>query len=80
MLGKGLASAAVNYELWRVPSGVYKWSINAFTNPYPVYSDIPQNRDNLVSEVVECGTALDPDRYIAKLWKWKKLWHACWPQ
>jgi hypothetical protein len=43
--GKGLASAvmicellisAVALQLLLVPSGVYKWSINPFTNPNPV--------------------------------------------
>jgi hypothetical protein len=45
--GKVLANAVVICELWRsaivlylvaVPSGMYKWSINPFTNPYPVCS------------------------------------------
>jgi hypothetical protein len=46
--GKGLASAVMICELWRlavmlqllaVPSRVHKWSINPFTHPYPVDSD-----------------------------------------
>jgi hypothetical protein len=31
-----------------VPSGVYKWSINPFTNPYPVYSHTTLTRDSIV--------------------------------
>jgi hypothetical protein len=43
--GKDLAGAVVICEVWRltvallllvIPSRVYKWSINAFTNPNPV--------------------------------------------
>jgi hypothetical protein len=46
-LEKGLAGAVVICEFWRlaialyilvVPSGVYKWLTNPFTNPYHVYS------------------------------------------
>jgi hypothetical protein len=45
---KSLAGAVVICELWRlavapklltVPSRVYKWSINPFTDPNPVYSN-----------------------------------------
>jgi hypothetical protein len=45
--GRGLADAVVICELWRlavalqqlvVPSHVYKWSINPYTNPKPIYS------------------------------------------
>jgi hypothetical protein len=45
--GKCLAYAVVICEVWQsvialstlvVPSGVHRWSINPFTNPYPVYS------------------------------------------
>jgi hypothetical protein len=45
--GKGLAGSDVICELWRsgvalelllVPSRLYKWSLNPFTNPNPVYS------------------------------------------
>jgi predicted cobalt transporter CbtA len=44
---KGLADVVVISELWRlvvalyllvVPSRVYQWSLNSFTNPNPVYS------------------------------------------
>jgi hypothetical protein len=41
---KDLAGSVVICELWRlaivlvVPSGVYKWSVNPFTNPNPVYN------------------------------------------
>jgi hypothetical protein len=47
--GKGLAGAVVICKVWRsaialevivVPSGMYKWSINPFTNPYPFFSPI----------------------------------------
>jgi hypothetical protein len=30
-----------------VPSGVYKWSINPISNPYPVYSYTPLNDDSI---------------------------------
>jgi hypothetical protein len=53
--GKGLAGAVMIGEVWKsaialqvlvVPSWVYKWSINLFTNQYPVYSHPPPpNRD-----------------------------------
>jgi hypothetical protein len=54
--GKNLAGAVVNCELWRlrielqllvVSSRVIKWSINAFTNPKPVYS-LTHTRDNIL--------------------------------
>jgi hypothetical protein len=32
-----------------VPSGVCKWSINSFTNTYPVCSHTPLKRDNIVN-------------------------------
>jgi hypothetical protein len=47
LAGKSLASAVVICELWRlavalqllvVPSRVYKWLIDPFTNPNPIYS------------------------------------------
>jgi hypothetical protein len=43
--------AVVIYKVWTltielqllvVPSGVYKWSINPISNPYPVYSHTPK--------------------------------------
>jgi hypothetical protein len=49
--GKHLAGAMVICELWRlvvalwllvVPSGVYTWSVNSFTNPDPVYGHTPK--------------------------------------
>jgi hypothetical protein len=33
-------------DLWSVvPSSVHTWSINPFTNPYPIYSHTPLKRD-----------------------------------
>jgi hypothetical protein len=49
--GKGLAGAVVIFKVCRlamalkllvIPSCVYKWSINPFTNPNPVYSHTPE--------------------------------------
>jgi hypothetical protein len=34
-----------------VPSCVYKWSINPFTNPNPVYRHTP-NRDDILASFV----------------------------
>jgi hypothetical protein len=54
---KGLAGAVIFYELWRlsvalqllvVPGGVYKRSINPFTNPFP--STVTHIRDNMKQE------------------------------
>jgi hypothetical protein len=53
--------------------GVYRWSINLFTNPYPIYNHI--NFDILVSEIIGLETALDLDHYIATLWKWNTHVH-----
>jgi hypothetical protein len=54
-LEKGLAGALAISKVWRlvialyllvVPSGVYKWSINPFTKPNPIYSHT-LNCDNM---------------------------------
>jgi hypothetical protein len=53
--GKGLVGVVVICKVWRsvvvlylfiVPSRVYKWPINLFTNPNPVYSHT-LNLDNI---------------------------------
>jgi hypothetical protein len=48
--GKGLAGAVVICEMWALAmaltSYVYKWSLNPFDNPNPVYSHT-RNRDNI---------------------------------
>jgi hypothetical protein len=42
-----LCRLAIALYLPVFPSRVYKWSINPFTNPYPVYSHTSINRDNM---------------------------------
>jgi hypothetical protein len=39
--------SAIALCLLVVPSAMYKWSINPFTSPYPVYSHAPKSRQYL---------------------------------
>jgi hypothetical protein len=41
--------SAIVLQLLLVSSGVYKWSINPFSNPNPVYNHTPINRDTKLS-------------------------------